>query len=131
KGRLTIGLDALPLSPEIFAEREFHDVGDVAETSRARNSIAAQEFGSDYTDPYEVRAGGLRLALGNRFGARWRLDAAYETHRMLQGHAEPSNGRYEPVPAIREVNGPRLTIEGEGRYTDGPLGTVYRLGGEL
>src|SRR5690606_24814380 len=59
KGSLTIGLDALPLSPEIFAEREFHDVGDVAETSRARNSIAAQEFGSDYTDPYEVRAGGL------------------------------------------------------------------------
>ena len=41
------------------AFRDFREAGDVAETSRARNSIAAQEFGSDWTDPVDVRSAAL------------------------------------------------------------------------
>jgi hypothetical protein len=35
------------------ASRDYAEAGDAAETSRARNSLAAQEFGSDWTDPYD------------------------------------------------------------------------------
>ena len=48
----------------------FAIVGDVAERSTAVNSLAAQEFGSDYTDPYLVRAVGLRAEAAVRSGLR-------------------------------------------------------------
>ena len=37
---------------------------DVPEVSGIRNSIAAQEFGSDYTDPVDMRVGGVEATLG-------------------------------------------------------------------
>src|SRR6478609_9079003 len=40
----------------LSAERDYRDVSDEQETSLARNTIAAQEFGSDYTDTYDARA---------------------------------------------------------------------------
>ena len=46
-----------------FGIRDFRELGDQPERSIALNSIAAQEFGSDYTDPYLVRGGGLGLDL--------------------------------------------------------------------
>ena len=36
----------------LFGQRDFRELGDEPERSRAVNSLAAQEFGSDYTDPY-------------------------------------------------------------------------------
>src|SRR4051812_14667656 len=43
---------------DVFALRDFRDLGDVAERSGVVNSLAAQEFASDYTDPYLTRAVG-------------------------------------------------------------------------
>ena len=64
------------------------------------NSLAAQEFGSDYTDPYLVRGGGS----GRRFGAVGRFagssTGSYERQDSLTRHARPVAGRFEPtVPA--------------------------------
>src|SRR3954466_14562094 len=79
----------------LSAERDYRDVSDEQETSLARNTIAAQEFGSDYTDTYDVR--GISLA-GSfaRLGWRPSFEIAYEQHGRLAVHARPANGRFEP-----------------------------------
>ena len=84
----------------LSAERDYRDVSDEPETSLARNTIAAQEFGSDYTDTYDVRALALTGSLA-RFGWRPSFELAYEQHAPLTVHASPANGRFEPtIPAF-------------------------------
>jgi len=81
---------------------DFVDVGDAAEVSGLRNSIAAQEFGSDLSDPYGVRGGELRLEWPRGESTRWVLRGARERHDPLLVRAQPSFGTYEPtVPAAR------------------------------
>ena len=79
----------------LTAERTNRDAGDVAERSLVVNSLAAQEYGSDFTDPYLVRAAGARAsALG-----AWR-EIRFTIARRLRGaerarvHAVPFNGSY-------------------------------------
>jgi hypothetical protein len=55
--------------------RDYRDVSDDPETSLALNSIAAQEFGSDYTDTYDARTLSMAWSLA-RFGWRPSLDVA-------------------------------------------------------
>jgi hypothetical protein len=89
----------------LAAERQYRDVSDDQELSLVRNSIAAQEFGSDYTDTYDVRGASLAWSLA-RFGWRPSLEAAYERHEPLFVHARPATGAFEPtIPALglREV----------------------------
>jgi hypothetical protein len=74
---------------------DFADVGDASETSGLRNSIAAQEFGSDLTDPYGVRGGELRLEWPRGETSRWVLRGARERHDPLRIRAPPSFGTYE------------------------------------
>lgn len=81
----------------LFGEREYRDAGDVTERSGLVNSIAAQEFGSDATEPFDVRAVGIAADLGRAAGMSWRLAAAYERHEPVRVVATPSRGRYEPV----------------------------------
>jgi hypothetical protein len=84
----------------LAAERQYRDVSDEQETSLPRNSLAAQEFGSDYTDTYDVR--GVSLA-GSLASPGWRpsMELAYERHDRLQVHARPASGTFEPtIPAV-------------------------------
>jgi hypothetical protein len=84
----------------LAAERQYRDVSDDQEVSLVRNSIAAQEFGSDYTDTYDVRGVSLAWSLA-RFGWRPSFEAAYERHDPLFVHAQPASGSFEPtIPAI-------------------------------
>ena len=83
----------------LAAERQYRDVSEEQETSLVENSLAAQEFGSDYTDPYDVRTLSLSGALA---GFSWRpsFELAYEQHDPLEVHARPANGTFEPtIPA--------------------------------
>jgi hypothetical protein len=85
----------------LAAERDYRDVSDEQETSMARNTIAAQEFGSDYTDTYDVRGISLSGSLA-RFGWRPSFRAAYERHDPLAVNARPANGQFEPtIPATK------------------------------
>jgi hypothetical protein len=93
--------------------RSFHDAGDEPETSLLRNTIAAQEFGSDYTDPYDSRGGSLTVDFGRRFGGRWRLTGGYEWQDSLSVNATPASGQYEPTIAAWKLHGPRATISYE------------------
>ncbi|MHB1224166.1 MAG: hypothetical protein ACYC2G_09025 [Gemmatimonadaceae bacterium] len=135
KGRLSLArLPDLPASPgsvELFAERDHREAGDAAETSLARNSLAAQEFGSDYTDPYEVRAVGVGAGLGELAGIRWRAEGAWEEQRAVAVHAAPSSGRYEPTIPVSPLAGARLALFADRLLDDGPLGTRLRWSAEL
>ncbi|OYV64865.1 MAG: hypothetical protein B7Z72_12770 [Gemmatimonadetes bacterium 21-71-4] len=57
------------------------------------NSLAAQEFGSDATEPYEVTSAGAALEFP-AWGLRWTLGAAAERQRPVTVHAQPALGHY-------------------------------------
>lgn len=82
---------------------DFAEVGDAQEVSGLRNSIAAQEFGSDWTDPYGVAGGALRLALAPRGRRRVALEMVRERQAPLLLRAAPATGRYEPLFAADRV----------------------------
>ena len=93
----------------VSAERAYQDVSDEQETSLVRNTIAAQEFGSDYTDTYDVRAISLAGSLA-RPGWRPSFEIAYERHEPLAVHARPANGRFEPTIPALELDERRVTV---------------------
>lgn len=104
------------------AFREYREAGDDAETSRIRNSIAAQEFGSDYTQPFDARGVAASLQLGIRRGLRWSLDGGYEWHAPVAVAARPSTGRYAPTLPAYRGEGIRVTLGAErpvGRWWGG------------
>ena len=74
----------------LFGQRDFRDAGDVQERSRLINSIAAQEFGSDDTDPYGVQAVGLGLEAVGVKGFDFQLDGSLERQRPLAVRATPA-----------------------------------------
>jgi len=108
------------------AYRSYADAGDLVETSVLRNSFAAQEFGSDYTDPYDVRGARVSVDLGTRLGARWRIEGAFESQHALEVHAHPTNGRYErTIPALALREG-RATLTADRATALSVLGTELR-----
>jgi hypothetical protein len=83
---------------------EFREAGDVPETSALKNSIAAQEFGSDFSDPFDVRGYELRIDLVGPASLRWFASYAYERQAPLAIHATPARGSYEAtLPAWRST----------------------------
>jgi len=93
----------------LAGERQYVDASDEQETSLARNTIAAQEFGSDYTDPYDVNRLSLSGSLA-RLGWRPSFEFAWEQHDSLSVHAQPANGRFEPTIAAQPLHELRLTL---------------------
>src|SRR5256714_5697561 len=93
----------------LAAERQYRDVSDEQETSIVRNTIAAQEFGSDYTDPYDVRAVSLTGSLA-RLGWRPSFDLSWERHDSLFVHARPASGRFEPTIPAQRLREMRVTV---------------------
>jgi hypothetical protein len=132
KGEISFGWQrASGAGARLFAYRRYRDVGDEPETSLLRNSFAAQEFGSDYTDPYDARGAGAGLDLGPRLGASWRLEGAHEWQGPLAVHATPAHGRFEgTVPATR-LEETRLSLALSRPTTLAFLGTELRAGAEL
>ena len=113
----------------LFGERAYRDAGDVVERSGVVNSIAAQEFGSDATEPFDARAIGLTADLGQALGVGWRLTGAYERHEPVRVVATPSRGRYEPVIDALDARVTRVALAFD-RPTSLILGTEVRVQGE-
>jgi hypothetical protein len=84
-------------------------VSDEPETSLARNTIAAQEFGSDYTDTYDARTLSLSGSLA-RLGWRPSFDLSYEQHDSLSVHARPANGHFAPTIPAEHLHEIQLTL---------------------
>ncbi len=95
----------------LAAFRDTRDMGDVMERSLAVNSIAAQEFGSDYTDPFGVRGASATLRFPLSAGVTSSIAAAWERHRGLERHATPATGKYEAAPPASRIVERRLTAE--------------------
>ncbi len=86
------------------------DAGDEAEVSGVRNSLAAQEFGADYTDPYRERVASLGAGRAVADGWRWSVALERRQERALAVHATPATGRYEPTLAAEAVQGWRMSL---------------------
>ncbi len=93
-------------SIRIGAFDEVRDASDVAEVSGLRNSIGAQEFAADFTEPYRVRGFDMR------FERRWAASAvitslslAREWNEAVAVEAVPARGSYRAVPLVPTVQG--------------------------
>lgn len=105
---------------------EFAEAGVTAEVSGLRNSIAAQEFGSDWTDPYRVEGGLLRFEFAPEGRRRLSLEYGYEDQTALEVRGVPSAGRFAPLLAATEVRVSRFAVA----WSRAPAndGTGRRLG---
>ncbi|MDB4878050.1 MAG: hypothetical protein JWM41_4496 [Gemmatimonadetes bacterium] len=115
----------------LFGLRDFRDAGDVQERSSALNSLAAQEFGSDYTDPYLVRGGGAGLDFPTFLSFHWQLDGSVERQDSLEVHAHPVVRKFAPtVPAMaRRLF--RLSLGADRPPSLWLFGTELAMRGEL
>jgi hypothetical protein len=116
---------------ELRAFRSFRDVGDEPETSLLRNTVASQEWGSDYTDPYDARGAALTLDLGNRAGGRWRFTGGYEWQAALDVNATPAWGQYERTIDAWKLRGPRAALSFTRPTVLAVGGFEVRIAGEL
>ena len=130
KGRAALSFTrASGTGAELSLYRDFREAGDVQEVSLIRNSLAAQEFGSDYTDPFDTRGAALQLRFGDRLGASWTLTTAVERHDSLRVEAAPARGSFEPtVPAIN-ADVLDAALRAERPLIPAPLG--FMAGGRL
>jgi hypothetical protein len=111
KGQVALGWRrASGAGLRLRAYRAYRDASEEPERSGVVNSLAAQEFGSDYTEPFDARGAMLGVDLGTRLGVRWSVDAGYERQSPLAIVASPANGRYERVIPAWRVRGPRATL---------------------
>lgn len=128
----------------LTASHDFREVGDAMERSGLANSLAAQEFGSDHTDPVQARGATLELTTGRRLGLHWRVGATLERREALAIHARPAFGTHEPVIAVPQQDaavgfvrvarptaiaflGTELAMEGELRVTRSESNGEYML----
>jgi len=110
---------------------DFRDAGDLQERSRIINSLSAQEFGSDATDPYGVQGGGLGFDARGIKGFNLRLDGSVERQRALDIRAVPSQGTFDPLVAARSLRARRATLAFERPTALSVFGTELRVTGEL
>lgn len=133
KGALSLGIErasGLGLRGRLF--RQYRDAGDEMETSRLRNSIAAQEFGADYTQPFDARGGAVSLLWHPPTGGwRWALEGAVEDHDPVRVAARPARGTYEPVIQATNGRSRQLRLEFARPPASGPAGTEVRIRGQL
>jgi hypothetical protein len=114
----------------LFATRDFRDVGDVTERSTVINSFAAQEFGSDYSDPYLARALGASAEVVSAGGIRSRFTGSYEWQSPLTVAARPISGVFEPPIPADNVHASRFAVEIDRPPTLSFLGTEFEMRAE-
>jgi len=119
------------VSLRVFGSRDFRDVGDVAERSTPVNSLAAQEFASDYTDPYLVRAGGLGLDFPLVASLQARLTGSYEHQSPLSVNATPITGTFLPTILASDRHLTRIALELDRPAKSTFLGIELTLHAEL
>lgn len=111
KGRGTVAWrSARDAHLEVEGYHDFAEAGGLTEVSGLRNSLAAQEFGSDWTDPYGVAGAAVRVSTAPRGRMRWQGELARERQWPLAVHAVPATGRYEPTVAADRVTVTRVGL---------------------
>jgi hypothetical protein len=91
---------------EAFTYRDLADIGEEAERSTVFNSIGAQEFASDMSDPYSFEQRGGRFS--KRFGRTdLSIYGAWEQHKQLETNGIPATGQFQLTPMIVQARGIR------------------------
>jgi hypothetical protein len=119
------------VSVRIFGSRDFRDVGDVAERSTPVNSLAAQEFASDYTDPYLVQAAGLGIDFPLVASLQARFTGSYEHQSPLSVNATPVTGTFLPTILASDEHLTRIALELDRPTQPAFLGTELGVHAEL
>ena len=127
KGKLALRWDrASGAGVRVRAWREYVDLRDEPERSGLVNSIAAQEFGSDYTEPMDERALSLEVMSPAWLGARWTLGGELARQREVSVAASPASGRYEPTLPVQRLEETRLRLTVARPTTLSILGSEIR-----
>jgi hypothetical protein len=106
---------------------DFAQAGDVRETSGIVSSIAAQEFGTDFTDPYRARGALASVRTPPFRGWTVSLSGAVERHNRLLVNATPATGTYEGAVAARAIRERRGALAFDSPTRLGPLGLEMQL----
>lgn len=131
KGGATLEWQSPRFGARLFAQRDFRDAGDVQERSGAVNSLAAQEFASDFTDPYGVQSVGAGFDARGVLGLRWRADASLERQRALETRAVPAQGTFSRILPAMPLRAVRLSLAADRPTSLSFLGTEIRASGEF
>ena len=93
-------------------EDDLGEIGVVPEGSMLRNTLASQEFGSDWTSPFQRRRVVLRADLPPFGQSAWRvgLEMAGERHFASAVQGTPARGRYEPTPPVEREDFARASL---------------------
>ena len=105
--------------------------GDAAERSGAVNSIAAQEFGSDFTNLYHSQGGSLSAQFAPIAGWNASLEGAIERQHAVSVHATPATGHYGNTIRALELRQTRGTLSLDRPTTLGPFGFEIQSHAEL
>ncbi len=109
----------------LMASDDFREAGDVPERSGVFNSLAAQEWASDETDPYHVR--GMSLAASHPLGgATVELQVGREEHASLAVHAVPARGTFRSTLPATRMEATRVALRLDQPTRLGPAGTELR-----
>lgn len=136
RGKGTLGISFRRASGagfDIAGYDDYHDVGEMRETSLVVSSIAAQEFGSDFSDLFGAR--GVSVGARSRPLAGWTIGigASLERDRPLEVNATPASGRYEPTIAASDMRQRSAALWLDRPTRLGPFGfeTQMHLEGSL
>ena len=108
---------------------DYRDAGDAGEVSGLRNTVAAQETGSDFTDYYRARGVGLALDAGVVLGTRWRLSLERERQEPLAVMSRPASGRYAPAFGAEPLAATRLVLEARRSESASLFGLAWHASG--
>ncbi|MBA2688697.1 MAG: hypothetical protein H0U64_11395 [Gemmatimonadaceae bacterium] len=111
KGSAGLGLErasGFAMSGRLF--RSYREVTEEPERSRAVNSVAAQEFGSDFSDMFDARGGSALVRSAPFRGLIPSFEFTVERHRPLAVHAKPAFGEFEPTILASPVDETRASL---------------------
>ncbi len=131
KGGGTLEWQSPRYGVRLFGSRDFREAGDVQERSRAVNSLAAQEFGADATDPFRVERAGVGIDARGLAGLRWHLDGSVERHRALEICATPARGRFPRILPATPLRAERVALDIDRPTSLSLFGSELRASAEL
>ena len=124
KAWLQVGLRASSRADVgVYAERRYRDAGDVQEVSGVRNTVSAQAFGDDNTNPFDVHGAGLWGRLDVDGAHRLEGTLSVERQEPLSVNASPWSGTYGPTIAALPLEAVRMDARVTRRLGPGAGGT--------
>lgn len=114
---------------QVSAYRNYREVSEEAERSRVINSFAAQEFGSDYSDPVDARGGSVLFRAPAVRSVIPSLEVSSERQRALSLHARTVFGKFEPTLPADSVRETRALLAFDRPNRVGMFG--FEVGGRL